>query len=117
MFHYQTSVRGEAHKRFNIACQDANYYIKVNDNMSVGAVSDGLGSELHSDIASSIAAKKACIFCARNIHVSDSDESILDKIKIAFLLALDSINFYILQNIEKRCLKSMLDIIGMTILE
>ena len=81
---YGVSTQGADHIRNGVVCQDSHKIVKRGDNMLVAAVADGLGSEKYSDIASKIAADTASSYCAENIKVDDSEESVLDTIQASF---------------------------------
>ena len=52
IFHYGITQQGHYHIKNNLPCQDAHEFKLISDNFAIGAVADGLGSELYSDIAS-----------------------------------------------------------------
>lgn len=90
LYTYGITQQGWAHKRNETVCQDA-HKIVVDNNIAIAAVADGLGSELYSDIASSIAVDKAVLYCQNSICKDDMDEEILSAIEQAFRFALEAI--------------------------
>lgn len=91
MYHYGVTTIGAYHIKNGTVCQDAHYYIKIDDRFAIGAVADGLGSEEHSDISSKIAAEKSVRFCVERIDRKKSPDEILSIIKDSFAEALKSI--------------------------
>jgi len=91
IFAYGITQQGTYHVKKDIVCQDAHHFMKCEDNMIVGAVADGLGSEQYSDIASKLAAQISVQYCADHIKPDTADESILEILCDSFLLAQKSI--------------------------
>ena len=98
LYCYGITQQGYYHIKNNIVCQDSHYIKKVNDNYVVAAAADGLGSEDHSDMGSSIAAKTACEFCASKISEESVDEEILQVIRDSFEAAYSEIEKNALEN-------------------
>lgn len=91
MYHYGVTTIGAYHVKNGTVCQDAHYYMKIDDRFAIGAVADGLGSEEHSDIASKIASKESVRYCAERIGRGKNSNEILSIIKESFAEALRSI--------------------------
>lgn len=91
IYSYGISMQGAYHIKHDIVCQDAHYFKKINEHFAIGAVADGLGSEMYSDIASKIASEKSVEYCAEIIQADTDEKSILDIIKKSFHIALDAI--------------------------
>ena len=87
IYTYGITQQGAYHKKENIVCQDAHYIRKCNDNIVIGAVADGLGSEVYSDIASKIAVETATKYCAERISEDLKEEEILSIIHDSFCLS------------------------------
>ena len=71
MINYGFSIKGKSHSTRNMACQDANKVIQLNNGCSIGLVADGVGSAKSSDIGANIAVEKAgeyCNFCHCILH-------------------------------------------------
>lgn len=79
IFTYKASMAGPYHNDNNLPCQDACAIKTGNDEVKVFAVADGLGSELYSDIGSSVAVETAVNYCAEHIT---RDMSYIDIKKI-----------------------------------
>ena len=65
MINYGFSIKGKSHSTRNMACQDANKVIQLNNGCSVGLVADGVGSAKSSDIGAKIAVEKAGEYCIK----------------------------------------------------
>lgn len=76
MIIYKSNMAGPYHIESGLPCQDS-FAIYQGEGYSVLAVTDGLGSELHSDIGASVAAQTAVEYCSRHI----SSEMQFDDIK------------------------------------
>ncbi|MCL2820281.1 MAG: protein phosphatase 2C domain-containing protein [Oscillospiraceae bacterium] len=85
-----SSQIGKSHEVDDTVCQDS-YYIQQGNGFFVAAVADGLGTSVHSDVASKIAAENSVKYCVDNITTSMSDEQILSGIKDAFEHANNSV--------------------------
>lgn len=90
--HYGVRQQGSYHVKNNIVCQDAYHIQYIDERFAIGAVADGLGSELYTDIASKIAAEQSVAYCAQSIQKGNSAEKILKVIKEAFRFSLNTIN-------------------------
>ena len=91
IYNYGFTKRGLAHIKSDTVCQDAHKIICKNNGVNVGAVADGLGSELYSDIASHIAVDVVVDFCAANIDIESSESDILEVLNLSFHKALEAI--------------------------
>ena len=91
IFSYGVTQQGYYHIKNNTPCQDAHEFKLVNDKIAIGAVADGLGSELYSDVASKIAASESVKYCSENIAFPNEIESVLAIIKQSFTKALETI--------------------------
>ena len=92
IYTYAVTQQGDYHVKHNTVCQDAHCVKILGDHFAVAAVADGLGSEMHSDIAAKIAAETSVDYCAKNICANDGDVEILSVIKAAFRIALSKID-------------------------
>lgn len=68
MIIYKSNMAGPYHIEKGLPCQDS-FAISKSGNFSILAVTDGLGSELHSDIGSAVAARTAVEYCTERITV------------------------------------------------
>lgn len=66
MIIYKSNKAGPYHIEKGLPCQDS-FAISKSGIFSILAVTDGLGSELHSDIGSAVAAKTAVEYCSEHI--------------------------------------------------
>ena len=90
--------QGRYHAKKNQVCQDAYQWARCSDRLAVAAVADGLGSELHAEIASRLAADLSVQYCAERVKESTPDEEVLHIIHEAFSLAQDRIEETARQN-------------------
>ena len=91
IYAYGVTQQGTYHVKNNIVCQDAHSIIKCSDSMVVAAVADGLGSEVHSDIASKIAVDLSTKHCSENITAETKDDEVINIIKESFRLSQNKI--------------------------
>ena len=98
MINYGFSIKGKSHSTRNMACQDANKVIQLNNGCSVGLVADGVGSAKSSDIGAKIAVEKAGEYCSENINSGMNLDQQLQVLKDSFSYALNSINQYATEN-------------------
>lgn len=92
MHRYVTAnMAGPYHIKNNIVCQDSYYVKKVNENITIAAVADGLGSEKFSDVASKIAAKVAVEHCINNYNSNLSENEVIKLMNNAFAYGYKSI--------------------------
>lgn len=92
IYAYGITVQGTFHIKNDIVCQDSHKIIRCNENLVLAAVADGLGTEMYTDIASSIAVDKAIGYCKTNISESCSGNEILHIIRDSFSAALQAVN-------------------------
>ena len=90
-YSYGITQIGSYHVDTGTVCQDSHMIRESNEGFIVAAVADGLGSELYSDVASSIATEKATEVCLNIITADSDEEEILSAIKEGFSLALQTI--------------------------
>ena len=90
--HYGITRQGAYHIKTGTVCQDYHCFKSLGERFAVAAVADGLGSELHSDIASAIAAEQSVEYCAREIKPESSGDEILKVIKDSFAFSLNAVN-------------------------
>ena len=98
MINYGFSIKGKSHSTRNMACQDANKVIQLNNGCSIGLVADGVGSAKSSDIGAKIAVEKAGEYCSENINSGMNLDQQLQVLKDSFSYALNSINQYATEN-------------------
>ena len=98
MINYGFSIKGKSHSTRNMACQDANKVIQLNNGCSIGLVADGVGSAKSSDIGAKIAVEKAGEYCSENINSDMNLDQQLQVLKDSFSYALNSINQYATEN-------------------
>ncbi|GHU58827.1 hypothetical protein FACS1894133_4330 [Clostridia bacterium] len=84
IYTYGFSMCGKSHERHNDICQDSHFFEKVSDRIAIGAVADGLGSEIHSDMASKVAAKSSVLYCQKKISDDTPNDIVTEIIKEAF---------------------------------
>lgn len=68
MIVYKSNMAGPYHVESGLPCQDS-FAIHQDENYSVLAVTDGLGSELYSDVGASVAAQTAVAYCSEHLMV------------------------------------------------
>ena len=92
MHRYVTAnMAGPYHIKNNIVCQDSYCVKKTNENITIAAVADGLGSEKFSDIGSKIAAKVAVEHCISNYNSNLSEDEVKKLMNNAFVYGYKSI--------------------------
>ena len=91
IYTYGITLQGAYHIKNDIVCQDAHEIKNCGNDLVIAAVADGLGSEIHSDIASKIAAEMSTGYCEQNITQNKTAEEILDIIGISFFKARQAI--------------------------
>lgn len=100
IFNYAVTKVGFYHLEKNLPCQDYHYLKEQDRHFVIASVADGLGSEIHSDIASKIASEISVDYCSKAISRGMKKEEIIHRIKESFREALSSINDYVSQNNE-----------------
>lgn len=89
MIHKGVSLVGQYHlDRGSDVCQDSHYIVELGDDAIVIAVADGVGSESHSEIGSSVAAKASAEYVKKFYERIDNK---LDLLENAFDMALLSV--------------------------
>lgn len=92
MHRYATAnMAGAYHVKNNIVCQDSFYVKKLNDNITIAAVADGLGSEKYSDIGSKIASRVAVEHCIKNYNSNLNEDEVKKLMNNAFVYGYKSI--------------------------
>jgi len=87
IYTYGVSMAGTYHIKQNIVCQDYFKIMKIDKNLVVAAVADGLGSAEFSDIGSNIAASVATEHCRNHINIKTPTHEIPGIIRTAFAAA------------------------------
>ena len=87
IYAYGVTQRGTYHVKNDLVLQDAYKIEKYSKNVCIAAIADGLGSEEHSDIASSLVVETVTQYCKKNIKMRSSDEEIINEIRNSFILA------------------------------
>ncbi len=89
---YKTSVIGTSHlSNPGGVCQDASGASNLDNGWVVSCIADGLGSSLHSDIASSCAVSTCISYVCDNLKDPSGDEEIGSVLKNAFSKAASEI--------------------------
>lgn len=68
MIIYKSNMAGPYHTESGLPCQDS-FAIYQDENYSILAVADGLGSELYSDVGAAVAVHTAVEYCSKHIAV------------------------------------------------
>jgi len=91
IYSYGVTKQGHYHIKNDLPCQDAHLFKRLGDSFAIGAVADGLGSELYTDVASKIAVKEAIAYCEERITEASPEQEIHQVLKEAFAYALKQI--------------------------
>lgn len=92
---YFSSIAGKSHIKRGINCQDYSDTVYVKD-LCISCIADGVGSAIHSDIASKMAVTNVIEFLSKWYNNHDIDErEILLKINEAYSYSLNMLNEYI----------------------
>ena len=83
----KVNMAGPYHLKKNIPCQDAFYIRETPENVVVGAVADGLGSELNSDIGAKVQSNVAVRECCNNYKKGMNPDEVVSMMKRAFTKA------------------------------
>lgn len=91
---YGASVVGPWHAEAGVPCQDSNAsWVSEDGTLAAAAVSDGLGSELHSDVGSEVASRVAVDYCAEHARpgadARETIEVLRGAYRAAYLAVLD----------------------------
>ena len=90
--HYSVNLRGPSHTSQDMPCQDSCSAATVREGKCVvAAVADGLGSESHSDVGSSVAADIAVHFVATVLDARSDKIDRLALIRDAYYAAYDAV--------------------------
>ena len=90
--HYSVNLQGPSHASRDIPCQDSCRVRVVRDGTCVvAAVADGLGSQAHTDVGSSVAAETAVSFVATVLDARDDELDRLALIRDAYFAAYDAV--------------------------
>jgi len=83
---YSVCMAGAYHVAQGIGCQDS-YAIAHTKKLTIGAVADGLGSKMFSDVGSKIASASAVDYCKKHCRGQLGTDEILDIIKDSFIVS------------------------------
>ncbi len=100
MKYYNISEQGTSHKESEIVCQDYSKSERLNNNWYFGAIADGVGSAIYSNIGSQNAVEAAFDFFKTRITENDSYEEIISLLKLCYRYSLDTV-FKVSQKMEK----------------
>jgi membrane protein DedA with SNARE-associated domain len=88
---FSANMAGPYHVDEGIPCQDSYWISTGKGSFTVVTCADGLGSERHSDVGSSIAAKVAAEYCAKSMHERMDFAQVKAIMNNAFVMAYKSI--------------------------
>lgn len=89
---YGASVKGPSHMDRDIPCQDCYSISNANEGYLILGVSDGLGSESHSDIGSEVAVKRAVAYISGAISAGQLElMDIMDVLRESFSIAYEDV--------------------------
>ena len=94
MLFYGFSVQGKSHIERGTVCQDYNKVNKLNNEWYLGIVADGVGSALHSDIGSRVAAESLSLFLQKNIKSKNSNEQLEELLRQGYEYAMEQVGQY-----------------------
>lgn len=94
MISYGFSIQGKSHIQRGTVCQDYNKYVKLNSKWYLGIVADGVGSALHSDIGSKLAAESLCEFCQKKIDSNMSEQQLEELLRQGYTYAMRAMGEY-----------------------
>ena len=85
---YGASVVGPWHAEAGVPCQDSNAsWVSEDGTLAAAAVSDGLGSELHSDVGSEVASRVAVDYCAEHTRPGADAQETIEVLRAAYRAA------------------------------
>lgn len=85
---YGASVVGPWHAEAGVPCQDSNAsWVSEDGTLAAAAVSDGLGSELHSDVGSEVASRVAVDYCAEHARPGADAQETIEVLRAAYRAA------------------------------
>lgn len=90
MIIYKCNMAGPYHIESGLPCQDS-FAVYQDENYSVLAVTDGLGSELYSDVGASIAAETVVEYCSKHLTIGMQFEDIRKVMNNALVNAYKSV--------------------------
>lgn len=89
---YGASVTGPWHAEAGIPCQDSHAcWVSKDGALAVGAASDGLGSELHSDVGSAVASRVAVDYCGEHARPGADAQETLKVLRGAYRAAYSAV--------------------------
>lgn len=85
---YGASVVGPWHAEAGVPCQDSNAsWVSEDGTLAAAAVSDGLGSELHSDVGSEVASRVAVDYCVEHARPGADAQETIEVLRGAYRAA------------------------------
>lgn len=84
---YGFSICGQSHKKNNKPCQDAHKIERINDNIVIAAIADGVGSAEFSEFGAQLAVETVVEHCSSRIAESNK----IDLIRDAYSIAMEKI--------------------------
>lgn len=95
MLSYGFSIKGKAHIKAGVVCQDANMHGEIVPGLYIGVAADGVGSARHSDIASGLATEKLVEYLEHHIKLGYGIDEQLVCLKAGFQYAEKAIEEYV----------------------
>lgn len=95
MLSYGFSIKGKAHIKTGVVCQDANMHGEIAPGVYIGVAADGVGSARHSDIASGLATEKLVEYLERHVQTGYGIDEQLVCLKAGFQYAEKAIEEYV----------------------
>lgn len=96
MLSYGFSIRGKSHADTGTICQDANIHQQIVPGLYLAIAADGVGSALHSDIASGLAVEKLTEYVRQHISNKEVSADIKKEcLKAGFRYAEEAIEDYV----------------------
>ena len=95
MLSYGFSIKGKAHIKAGVVCQDANMHGEIAPGLYIGVAADGVGSARHSDIASGLATEKLVEYLERHIRADYGIDEKKVCLKAGFQYAEKAIEEYV----------------------
>ena len=92
MFAYGFSLTGTSHLKNETVCQDANKIDRAKNGWVVAAIADGVGSAMHSDVASKIAVEASVKSCISEINNAKDKPDMPKIVENAFTQAFNEID-------------------------
>lgn len=89
---YGASVVGPWHVKAGIPCQDSHAsWVSEDGALAAAAASDGLGSELHSDVGSAVASRVAVDYCGEHARPGADAQETLEVLRGAYRAAYSAV--------------------------